>query len=140
MNKDSNTANLGVLAGKFSGKEKRMGRFFKVTNKVKATAIAAIITFLATWFGLDFDKQTETLINALVPVLAGYLWKEDWDAKPKRKIWVAAVLAILTYAAFRLQINLSKPVENFINALVPVLVAWAIPQEQGVEEPPEDDN
>jgi uncharacterized protein (DUF697 family) len=101
---------------------------FRLTSKVKATIIFAIITFLATTFGLDLDKQTETLINALVPVIVGYLWVESWDKfVPNLKILAAAISAVIVYVAFRLGIELSKPVENFINAAVPVLVAWAFP-------------
>jgi uncharacterized protein (DUF697 family) len=104
---------------------------FKLTNKVKATIIFAVITFLATTFGLDLDKQTETLINALVPVIVGYLWVENWDKfTPNLKI-LAGISAVIVYVTFRLGIELSKPVENLINALVPVLVAWVFPQPEG---------
>jgi hypothetical protein len=48
-----------------------MGRF--ISYKVIAAAIAAGIAFLATQFGLDLDKQSETLINAAAPVIVGYL-------------------------------------------------------------------
>lgn len=105
---------------------------FQLTNKVKATVLAAVITFLVTWLGLDLDKQTETLINALVPVIVGYLWVEDWDTfRPNRKILLAGITAIVVYAAFRLGINVNKTVENFINALLPVVVAYLVPEPQG---------
>ena len=42
-------------------------------QKVKATIIFAVITFLATTFGLELDNQTETLINALVPVIVAVI-------------------------------------------------------------------
>lgn len=104
---------------------------FRLTNKVKATVLAAAITFLATWLGLDLDKQTETLINALVPVIVGYLWVEDWDTfRPNRKILVAGITAIIVYSAFRLGININRTAENFINALVPVIVAFLVPDPQ----------
>jgi hypothetical protein len=100
-----------------------------VTNKVKATILGAIFAFLATTFGLDLDAQSETLINAAVPVIAGYLWKEEWgNFAPKRKVWGALISAIVVYVAFRLGIDLPKPVENFINALIPVIVALLIPE------------
>jgi uncharacterized protein (DUF697 family) len=108
---------------------------FKLTNKIKATIIFAVITFLATTFGLDLDKQTETLINALVPIIVGYLWVESWDKfTPNLKILAAGISAVIVYVTFRLGIELSKPVENFINALVPVLVAWVFPQPEGFGE------
>jgi len=107
-------------------------RSFKLTNKIKATIIFAVITFLVTTFGLDLDKQTETLINALVPVIVGYLWVESWNKfTPNLKILAAGISAVIVYVTFRFGIELSKPVENFINALVPVLVAWVFPQPQG---------
>ncbi len=102
---------------------------FRLTNKVKATILFAIITFLATQFGLDFDKQTETLINALVPVIVGYLWVEDWDNfTPNTKILAAGISAIVVYVATRFGLDLSKGTENFINVVVPVIVAVLIPQ------------
>ncbi|MBA2617129.1 MAG: hypothetical protein H0U91_03015 [Rubrobacter sp.] len=102
---------------------------FRLTNKVKATILFAVITFLATQFGLDFDKQAETLINALVPVIVGYLWVEDWDNfTPNTKILAAAISAIVVYVTFRFGFDLSKGTENFINVVVPVIVAVVIPQ------------
>src|SRR5215208_7542799 len=108
---------------------------FKLTNMIKATIIFAVITFLATTFGLDLDKQTETLNNALVPVIVGYLWVETWDKfTPNLKILAAGISAVIVYVTFRFGIELSKPVENFINALVPVIVAWVFPQPRGFGE------
>lgn len=106
-----------------------MGRF-KPSNKVIAAAVGALIAFLSTQFGLDFDRQSETLINAAAPVIVGYLWDEDWAAKPNRKILAALVTAIIVYAVFRLGIDLSKPAENFINALAPVIVALIVPNKK----------
>lgn len=103
---------------------------FKPSNKVIAAAVGALLAFLATQFGLDFDKQSETLINAAAPVIVGYMWDENWAAKPNRKILAAFVTAIITYAVFRLGIDLSKPMENFINALAPVIVALIVPNSQ----------
>jgi hypothetical protein len=104
-------------------------RSFKLTNKVKAAILFAVITFLATTFGLDLDKQTETLINALVPVIVGYLWVEDWDKfRPNSKILAAGISAIIVYVAFRVGFDLPKPWENLLNALVPMIVALIIPQ------------
>jgi hypothetical protein len=103
----------------------------KPSNKVIAAAVGALLAFLATQFGLDFDKQSETPINATAPVIVGYLWDENWAAKPNRKILAALVTAIIVYVVFRLGIDLSKPVENFINALAPVIVALIVPNKQG---------
>lgn len=103
----------------------------KPSNKVIAAAVGALLAFLATQFGLDFDKQRETPINATAPVIVGYLWDENWAAKPNRKILAALVTAIIVYVVFRLGIDLSKPVENFINALAPVIVALIVPNKQG---------
>jgi UDP-N-acetylmuramyl pentapeptide phosphotransferase/UDP-N-acetylglucosamine-1-phosphate transferase len=101
----------------------------KLTNKVRATIIFAVITFLATQFGLNLDKQTETLINALVPVIIGYLWVEDWDSfTPNTKILAAAISAIVVYATFRFGVDLNKGTENLTNVLVPVIVAVIVPQ------------
>ncbi len=120
-----------MAAGRTGGvprKEDAMGNF-RLTNKVKATILFAVITFLATQFGLDFDKQAETLINALVPVIVGYLWVEDWDNfTPNTKILAAAISAIVVYVTFRFGFDLSKGTENFINVVVPVIVAVVIPQ------------
>ena len=102
----------------------------KPSNKVVAAAVGALLAFLATQFGLDFDKQSETLINAAAPVIIGYLWDENWAAKPNRKILAALVTAVVVYAVFRLGIPLSKSVENFINALAPVFVALIVPNKQ----------
>ncbi len=82
---------------------------FKLTSKVKATIIFAIITYVTTTFGLDLDKQTETLINALVPVIVGYLWVESWDKfVPNQKILAAGISAVIVYVGFRFRFEISK--------------------------------
>jgi hypothetical protein len=54
---------VGVMMQRKDSRESGEHGSFKLTNKVKATITFAVITFVTTPFGLDLDKQTETLIT-----------------------------------------------------------------------------
>ena len=117
-----------------------MGSWWPLKPKVKAAIVAAILTYAITRFGLDVGKQEANLINAAAPVIVGYVWDDNWDWIPKRKIAAAFLSAVVVFVLFKwpaaqdllrdlLQpfgVKPNKFISAAANAVVPIIFAYLV--------------